>query len=263
VSDTASTDDRCGGRARPRRSGASASRAAFLGPARVITEDEDFIARRIDPLPEVLDRPSMTFAQTKSGLTTRRRLTVLVDPCNGSGTSPECSGTSTISTCPGSSVARPLASLPNAIDVVFCTHLHNESLAAGNTMNVDGRWVPPFPQASYVFVDAEYRRWEPTADHIRTRSSRSRCSTNVCGPWSRPVSAKLVVPPHSVSPTCSSSQPGSHRRPLHLAPRVERQSGLLHRRRVPSPQTDSTRPELHLPGCDVPSTRPSAQPAAH
>lgn len=45
----------------------------------------------------------------------------------------------------------------DTIDVVFCIHLHNDH-CGWNTMLVDGRWVPTFPNAVYLFVDTEYRR---------------------------------------------------------------------------------------------------------
>ncbi|HKM63882.1 MAG TPA: MBL fold metallo-hydrolase [Acidisphaera sp.] len=45
------------------------------------------------------------------------------------------------------------------IDYVFCTHLHIDH-SGWNTKLVDGRWVPSFPRAKYVFHRREYEAWE-------------------------------------------------------------------------------------------------------
>ena len=45
------------------------------------------------------------------------------------------------------------------IDYVFCTHLHIDH-CGWNTILRDGRWVPTFPNAKYVFHKREYEAWE-------------------------------------------------------------------------------------------------------
>ncbi len=45
------------------------------------------------------------------------------------------------------------------IDVVLCTHLHFDHVG-WNTMNVDGRWVPTFPNARYLFAREEWEHWK-------------------------------------------------------------------------------------------------------
>lgn len=45
------------------------------------------------------------------------------------------------------------------IDYVFCTHLHIDH-CGWNTRLVNGRWVPTFPRAKYVFHKKEYAYWE-------------------------------------------------------------------------------------------------------
>ena len=47
---------------------------------------------------------------------------------------------------------------PESFTHVICTHLHVDHVG-WNTKLVDGRWVPTFPNARYLFVDAEYRHW--------------------------------------------------------------------------------------------------------
>jgi len=48
---------------------------------------------------------------------------------------------------------------PGDIDYVMCTHLHADHVG-WNTRLLDGRWVPTFPNARYVFARAEYAYWE-------------------------------------------------------------------------------------------------------
>jgi len=45
-----------------------------------------------------------------------------------------------------------------SIDTVLCTHLHVDHVG-WNTMLVDGRWVPTFPQARYLFGRREFEHW--------------------------------------------------------------------------------------------------------
>jgi glyoxylase-like metal-dependent hydrolase (beta-lactamase superfamily II) len=47
---------------------------------------------------------------------------------------------------------------PDDVDVVLCTHLHVDHVG-WNTRQVDGRWVPTFPRASYLFVGEEFEFW--------------------------------------------------------------------------------------------------------
>ncbi len=53
------------------------------------------------------------------------------------------------------------------IDVVMCTHLHVDHVG-WNTMLVEGRWVPTFPSARYIFGRAEFEHWKTQreAEHM-------------------------------------------------------------------------------------------------
>jgi glyoxylase-like metal-dependent hydrolase (beta-lactamase superfamily II) len=46
----------------------------------------------------------------------------------------------------------------DSINAVLCTHLHFDHVG-WNTRLVDGRWIPTFPQARYLFGKAEYDHW--------------------------------------------------------------------------------------------------------
>jgi glyoxylase-like metal-dependent hydrolase (beta-lactamase superfamily II) len=47
---------------------------------------------------------------------------------------------------------------PEEVDFVLCTHLHVDHVG-WNTQLVDGRWVPTFPNAKYIFARKEYDFW--------------------------------------------------------------------------------------------------------
>jgi glyoxylase-like metal-dependent hydrolase (beta-lactamase superfamily II) len=51
---------------------------------------------------------------------------------------------------------------PETVDYVLCTHLHVDH-CGWNTQLVDGRWVPTFPNAKYVFSKAEHDHWSGPA----------------------------------------------------------------------------------------------------
>ena len=44
---------------------------------------------------------------------------------------------------------------PEQVDFVLCTHMHSDHVG-WNTRLENGRWVPTFPKARYIFSKAEY-----------------------------------------------------------------------------------------------------------
>lgn len=49
---------------------------------------------------------------------------------------------------------------PEQVDFVMCTHMHADHVG-WNTRLQDGRWVPTFPNARYLFSRDEYEHWDP------------------------------------------------------------------------------------------------------
>jgi glyoxylase-like metal-dependent hydrolase (beta-lactamase superfamily II) len=47
---------------------------------------------------------------------------------------------------------------PDSIDTVLCTHLHVDHVG-WNTRLVDGKWVPTFTKARYIFGKTEFEYW--------------------------------------------------------------------------------------------------------
>jgi glyoxylase-like metal-dependent hydrolase (beta-lactamase superfamily II) len=61
------------------------------------------------------------------------------------------------------------------IDTVLCTHLHVDHVG-WNTMLVDKRWVPTFPNARYLFARKEWEHWsrEPPGPDREVRNDSVR-----------------------------------------------------------------------------------------
>jgi glyoxylase-like metal-dependent hydrolase (beta-lactamase superfamily II) len=84
--------------------------------------------------------------------------TIIVDTCIGEGRSREYD----IFTNMESDYLEDLVAAgydPGAADVVLCTHLHFDHVG-WNTRAVNGRWVPTFPNARYLFGRHEYEHWQ-------------------------------------------------------------------------------------------------------
>lgn len=138
----------------------------WTGPFKTATDmfpaaTDELVARHLSWMaPDYMDGATLEMLFSfKSFLIRTERLTILVDACVGNDKDR-----------PG----RPhwhhqnwpyLANLavagvrPEEIDIVMCTHLHTDHVG-WNTQLKDGRWVPTFPNARYVFSEKEYRHWE-------------------------------------------------------------------------------------------------------
>lgn len=55
---------------------------------------------------------------------------------------------------------------PEDVDYVFCTHLHVDHVG-WNTRLEDGRWVPTFPNARYLYNRAEFEHWSSSDDEFQ------------------------------------------------------------------------------------------------
>jgi glyoxylase-like metal-dependent hydrolase (beta-lactamase superfamily II) len=135
------------------------------------------------------------------------------------------------------------------IDIVFCSHLHHDH-CGWNTKQVDGRWVPTFPNAVYLLVSEEYRRW----DTDNPERHPNEFNPNVFDECVRPVveagQADIVSVPYAISPSLTVESAPGHtvgHAMLRLASdggRAYFTGDAFHH------PAQLTRPELHLPGCD-------------
>ena len=60
---------------------------------------------------------------------------------------------------------RDIGVTPADVDYVLCTHLHVDHVG-WNTRLLDGRWVPTFPNARYLFHQTEFDYWENNGDYV-------------------------------------------------------------------------------------------------
>ena len=84
---------------------------------------------------------------------------IVIDPCNGNGR-PHPMPMFDMLDIPFLERFEATGVRVEDVDYVFCTHMHHDH-CGWNTMLRDGRWVPTFPNARYIFVQREYERWHP------------------------------------------------------------------------------------------------------
>jgi glyoxylase-like metal-dependent hydrolase (beta-lactamase superfamily II) len=107
--------------------------------------------------PHFLDEQNKLLMPIQSFAFRTRHHTVLVDTCVGNHKRSgfrQWNGRSG----PFLETLRAAGFPPESIDFVFCTHLHVDH-AGWNTQLQDGRWVPTFPNARYLFRREEYEHW--------------------------------------------------------------------------------------------------------
>ena len=108
--------------------------------------------------PGVFDQASGKMVITYQTFIVRTpRHTILVDTCTGEDKG--CAAPMDFPKAPWLEGFRAAGLKFEDIDYVFCTHLHIDH-CGWNTVLRDGRWVPTFPRAKYVFHKREYAAWE-------------------------------------------------------------------------------------------------------
>lgn len=139
--------------------------------------------------PEVYDAASGKIVMTYQTFVVRTpKLTILVDTCTG-----EDKGHPPPFDFPGKERWREelfrLGVSYESVDYVFCTHLHIDH-TGWNTSLKDGRWVPTFPNAKYIFHKAEYAAWE--AEHAKGANPPGTVFRDNCLPIVEAGQALLV-----------------------------------------------------------------------
>ena len=121
-----------------------------------------------------------------------------------------------VDTCVGSDKERPSTKLwhrlqspllnqlavagvaPEAVDFVLCTHLHVDHVG-WNTRLAEGRWVPTFPNARYLFHANEYAHWESMeAGEAERSGGQDGCFADSVLPLMEAGQALLVRDGHQI-----------------------------------------------------------------
>ncbi|BCZ79975.1 MBL fold metallo-hydrolase [Paraburkholderia terrae] len=121
------------------------------------TVDLDFVKEQRSWLGPHLIEPTelKLYLSFHSYVVKTRHHTILVDTCNGNHKQrPSMPSWSNLQT-PYIENLAAIGIRPEDIDYVMCTHLHTDHVG-WNTRLEDGRWVPTFPRAKYIFSRVEY-----------------------------------------------------------------------------------------------------------
>jgi glyoxylase-like metal-dependent hydrolase (beta-lactamase superfamily II) len=86
-------------------------------------------------------------------------LTILIDSCGGNHKERPFSPRFHLQNTPYLERLRAAGAAPEDIDLVLCTHLHADHVG-WNTMLREGRWVPTFPNAKYLFSRTDDTYWD-------------------------------------------------------------------------------------------------------
>jgi glyoxylase-like metal-dependent hydrolase (beta-lactamase superfamily II) len=86
------------------------------------------------------------------------RHTILIDTCLGNHKQRANPGWNNLDT-PFLDRLKACGCPAESVDFVMCTHLHVDHVG-WNTKLENGRWVPTFPNAKYLFAKREYAHWE-------------------------------------------------------------------------------------------------------
>ncbi|MFT3930950.1 MAG: MBL fold metallo-hydrolase [Spongiibacteraceae bacterium] len=138
---------------------------------------------------------------------------------------------------------------PEEVDYVFCTHLHHDH-CGWSTQLRDGRFVPTFPNARYIYVRREYERWDTRLpNHVPVDYNVGVFEQSVL-PVMEAGLAVLVDDAHRISPSLDIEPAYGHtwgHSILHLASQAQEAyftGDVFHH---PLQMID---PTLHMPGCD-------------
>ena len=87
------------------------------------------------------------------------RHTILVDTCSGNGKPRPQKPRYHMNRWPYLDNLAAAGVRPEDVDFVLCTHLHVDHVG-WNTRLVNGRWIPTFPNAKYLFARREWEYWQ-------------------------------------------------------------------------------------------------------
>lgn len=131
---------------------------------------------------------------------------------------------------------------PEEVDYVMCTHLHSDHVG-WNTRLENGRWVPTFPNASYLFGRTEFERWDSRSPNYSGPAHNDFVFEDSILPIADAGQMILVDDGHTVDDTFTvESAPGHTRGHVRICIRSAGRQAILsgdimhHPLQVPYPQ---------------------------
>jgi glyoxylase-like metal-dependent hydrolase (beta-lactamase superfamily II) len=88
--------------------------------------------------------------------------------------------------------------LPHEIDLVMCTHLHHDHVG-WNTQLKDGRWIPTFPNARYVFSKPDFDYFQKLDNDPKDGPAELGTFRECVVPVVEAGRAELISGPHRLS----------------------------------------------------------------
>jgi glyoxylase-like metal-dependent hydrolase (beta-lactamase superfamily II) len=137
---------------------------------------------------------------------------------------------------------------PGDVDFVFCTHLHHDH-CGWSTQLRNGRFVPTFPKARYIYARREYELWEQRRSDDKVDYNTGVFDRSVA-PIMQAGLGYLVPDQHRISPHLQIEPAYGHtlgHSMLHLTSDTQEAyftGDVFHH------PLQILYPELHLPGCD-------------
>lgn len=222
---------------------------AIKSPMEVLTRNEALVAANTDWLvpPLLYPEGSWDFIFQSWILLVDGKVFV-IDPCNGN-SRPHMYPFFSMLDTPYIERFAATGVRPQDVDYVFCTHLHHDH-CGWNTELRDGRFVPTFPKARYLFARREYERWDPRLPGHRVVDYNVGVFERSVLPVMDAGLAELVDDRHRLSPSVSIEPAYGHTMGhsiLHLVSQPEEAyftGDVFHH---PLQIVD---PTVHLPGCD-------------
>ena len=222
---------------------------SIISSMELLTRDQAFIdAHRHWLVPQFLRPDGRRDFVFQSWIVLVDGKVVVVDPCNGNDRPHMLSIFNMLDT-PYIERFNATGIRPDQVDFVFCTHLHHDH-CGWNTQLRNGRYVPTFPNARYLFVRREYQRWDTKlSDHQDVDYNMGVFERSV-QPVFEAGLAELVNDRHRISPSVDIEPAYGHtlgHSMLHLISQTKEAyftGDVFHH------PLQVIEPTLHLPGCD-------------
>lgn len=215
----------------------------------LLTEDDDILqANKHWLMPRFMSADGQRDFVFQSWILIVDGKVIVIDPCNGNDRSHVLPLFDHLKT-PYIERFAATGIKPQQVDFVFCTHLHHDH-CGWCTQLQDGKFVPTFPNARYVYVRREYERWDPRRAGYMPVGYNEGVFDQSVRPIMEAGLGELVGDRHRIAEGVNVEPAHGHtlgHSILHLKSGEEEAcfTGDVFHHPLQIPY-----PELHLPGCD-------------